>query len=535
MNHSFDLVARQFIFGCSISKSKFLLVCFVGIILTLRPIFAASGLFPKMPAATNFYVVDCRNDSEEARMTAWALQGLVNQSLAEAYIIEKEKPRHMEQLKDCGKPFEMLEPLAGNNAGLRTLFKKYQGRVKKMFIYDPKKDWTGYLALMAAAQQGGIPVTKSMENDLKSEFNWKGEVEDFRNKWNNKIEAYDWALANLMPGCNKQIVFTFWIPLPLIDYVVASKGFVFGLDFNADRAEVEKIFRAGGYGIGTSLMGYANTGDEANTVANPFGFGYVASDLYANGSFWSSFPNKTYKQNPGKAITAVPGKIYVAITWSDGDNLQFAQNAIWNVWHDPARGTVPVGTTSSPSMQELNTPLLDWYYSNMTTNDELVAYGLQFVYGDDFNDNLFPAWCKLNKTWMDDAGFRTGFLWHTTYPSAKYTTYINICDLIGILNAGGGTWIRYDAGTPVMDEGRGSRNPNDLFDWLSKVKPSQRSPMFLGFKCIVAGYTKDNFNGYTKIKQQVDRLNAAYPGRFVFMLPKDLFATIRDYCHLALP
>ena len=507
-------------------------VVFLGITLGVQPALAASGLFPKMPAAPKVYVIDCQQDSGDARMTAWALQGLVNQSLAEVYIIEKERPRHMEQLKDCGRPFEMLEPLAGNNAGLRTLFKKYQGRVKKMILYDPKKDWTGYLALMEAAQQGGIPVTESVKNDLTIEFNWKGNVEDFRYRWANRIEAYDWALSNLMPGCNKQVVFTFWIPLPLIDYVVASKGFVFGLDFNAERAEVQKIFGTRGYGVGTSLMGYdAKTQDKANEVSNPFGIGYVVSELYANASFWSSYPDKTYKQTPGRAISAVPGKIYVALNWSDGDNLQFAQNAIWNLWHDPARGTIPVGTTSSPSLQELNTPLLDWYYANMTTNDELMAYGIQFIYGNYFNENLFPAWCKLDKSWMHDAGFQTGFLW-ATYPSPNFTTYANACGLTGIFKDGGSTWIRYDTGTPVMDEGRASWNPNDIYDWLSKIKPSQRTPIFIGFKCIVAGYTKDGMAGYTKIKQQVDRLNATYPGRFVFMLPKDLFATIRSYCNL---
>src|ERR1039457_6905070 len=110
-------------------KPKFLLC--LALVLTVRPILAASGLFPKMPAATNVYVFDCRNDDADARTSAWALQGLLNQTSAEVYIIEKEKERHLEQLKDCGRPFELIEPLAGNNSGLRTLFKKYQDRIKR--------------------------------------------------------------------------------------------------------------------------------------------------------------------------------------------------------------------------------------------------------------------------------------------------------------------------------------------------------------------------------------------------------------------
>src|SRR5260370_30970637 len=254
---------------------------------------------------------------------------------------------------------------------------------------------------MAAAKGGGIPVSESVQNDLTSEFNWKGDVADFRSKWTSKIEAYDWALSNLMPGCNKRVVFALGIPLSLIDYVVASKGFVFGLEFNADRAAVEKIFRTQGYGVGTSLMGYANTGDEANAIANRYGIGYVVSDLYADGSFWSSFPNKTYYQPPGRDIVAQPGKIYASIMWSDGDNICFDQNPIWNFWHDPARTKVPVATQLSPTLQELNTPLLDWYYSRMTDNDEQVAgpTGVHFIVIRNFKADPHPAALPLHHTW----------------------------------------------------------------------------------------------------------------------------------------
>ena len=138
-------------------------------------------------------------------MTAWALQGMINQTSAEVYLINN--PWDWGPLKDCGKPYEELPRLNGTDAGLKTLFKKYQGRVKKLFIYDPNQDWTWYLALMSGAQQAGLPVTESVRDELISEFGWRGEVQDFRNRWTNRIEAYDWALINLMPQCTKQVVF----------------------------------------------------------------------------------------------------------------------------------------------------------------------------------------------------------------------------------------------------------------------------------------------------------------------------------------
>jgi hypothetical protein len=72
---------------------------------------------------------------------------------------------------------------------------------------------------------------------------------------------------------------------------------------------------------------------------------------------------------------------------------------------------------------------------------------------------------------------------------------------------------------------------DEIFSHLSKAVPNANAPVFIGVRCIVAGFVKKEGEGAgcTKIKRAVDRLNAAYPGRFVFLLPKDLFATIRNY------
>jgi GxGYxY sequence motif in domain of unknown function N-terminal/GxGYxYP putative glycoside hydrolase C-terminal domain len=494
---------------------------------------AASGMFPKMPPATNTYVVNINQDSGDAWMTAWALQGLVNQQSAEVYLINNRWD--WDPLKSCGKPYEELPRLPGADAGLRTLFQKYQGQVKKIFIYDPDKDWTWYLALMSGAQQEGIPVTESIKDELISEFDWKGDVIDFRYRWANRIQAYDWALANLMPRCTKKVVFATGnrrdkyrerIGNPITDYVVASKGFVFWLDFDTEQAEVQKIFSTPGYGVGTSLMGYCSTGDGGNIVANPFGIGYVVSELYANGSFWSSFPDKTYTQPLGKAIKAEPGKIYAHIIWSDGDNLEFDQNPLYKFWHDPARGTVPVATELAPALQELNSPLLDWYYSKMTTNDELVAgpTGFQYIFIGDFNDTLFPEWCYLNRIWCAGAGFHATRIWMAPNPSPKYSEYTTMSGLDGLFGEG---W-RIKAGYPPKIDTFGANNEEDLFNEITKIKPDSSKPIFCGFTCIVGGFYQGD-HGYSAIKRVVDRVETAYPGRYVFLLPKDEFATIRTY------
>jgi hypothetical protein len=493
-------------------------------LLDVQSILAASGLFPKMPAAAKVFVVNIHSDGGDAKRAAWALQGLVNQSSAQVYTLSI--AAHLEQLKHSETPFEILTPLPGDNAGLRTLFQKYKGCIKKMFVYDPDKDWSWYLALMAAAQQEGIPVTESLRNDLASEFGWQGTVENFQNRWTNRIEAYDWALTNLMPNCSTQVVFALRMDKRLCDYVVASKGFDFWLDRSNPKelAETQKIFHTKGYGLGTSLMGYAS--DGANEIANPHGIGYVVSDYYGNGSFWSSFPNKTYTQSAGKAVVAQPGKIYASIMWSDGDNLQFDQNALYDFWHDPARGTIPVATPLSPTLQEINSPLLDWYYSNLTDNDELVAgpTRVQFIYVRDYNSALFPAWCKLTRTWCADAGFHSSRIWIAPNPSAKYNTYMQTCGFDGVIGEG---WA-VQSGFPPKIDACGAGDEDALFNQFTNVSPNPRAPVFVNFTPIVQGFDTKN-GGYSAVKRQVDRLEAAYPDRYVFLLPKDEFATMRAY------
>jgi hypothetical protein len=494
---------------------------------------AASGMFPKMPPGTNVFVININKDSSDAWMTARAIQGIINQKSAEVYLINN--PWDWDPLKDCGKPYEELPRLTGTGAGLRTLFAKYQNRVKKMFLYDPDKDWTWYLALMSGAQQDGIPVTETIKDELVSEFGWKGEVEDFRNRWSNRIAAYDWALANLIPHCTGKVIFVAsGRGSPITDYAVASKGFVFWLDFTkpGELAEIQKIFHSGRYSVGTSLMGYANNGDAANEAANPFGIGYVVSVLYANGSFWSSFPDKTYKQPPGRAIKAEPGKVFAHIMWSDGDNLEFDQNPLYKFWHDPARGTIPIATQLAPALQELNSPLLDWYYSKLTTNDELVAgpTGCQFIFIRDYNDRLFPAWCNLTRIWCAGAGFRSSRIWIAPNPTAKYSQYMTMCGFEGLFGEG---W-SVKAGFPPKVDTYGANNEADLFNEITKIKPDPLKPVFCGFTCIVGGFYQGD-HGYSAVKRVIDRVYAAYPGRYVFLLPKDEFATIRAYYNTDMP
>ncbi len=491
-----------------------------------KPPTGPAGLFPKMPSAPRAFAVDLRKDTRHGRATAWALQGLINQQAAEVFTFNTSYESQM--LTFCSKPWQPLAELVGENSGLRNLFAKYATRVQRMFLYDPERNWTWYLALMAGAQSNGIPVTEPLHRALINEFGWKGEVVDFRDRWPSRLKAYDWALAHLMPRCSKQVVFALRMDKRLTDYVVASKGFIFWLDFKKpdEHAEIEKIFRSGSYRVGTSLMGYGSNADDANATANRFGIGYVVSDNYSNGSFWSSFPNKTYTQPAGKVVDVQPGKVYASIMWSDGDNISFDQNPLYVFWTSESRGSVPVATQVAPTLQELNSPLLDWFYEKMSPNDELVCgpTGLQFIFVRDFPESQFDEWCRLTRFWCAGAGLRSARIWIAPYPSRKFTSYMTQCGWEGVL--GEGWFLRPDMPPKVDTYGAG--NEAELFRQMSEMVPHPQRPRFVNFTPIVGGFDNPN-GGYRAIKRVVDRVNAEHPDRYVFLLPRDQFATIRHY------
>jgi len=498
----------------------------------MTPVYAAEGLFPKTPPAEQVFIVNFGDDGPEAKRAAYALQGMVNQASAEVYI--PSRPADMEQLKWGGKAFTTLAPLAGHDSGLRTLFKKYQGQVRKLCLYDPRKDWTFYLAVMAGAQGNGIPVTQSLREMLTSEFGWRGTVEDFRDIGANRIEGYSWALEKLMPGCTRKVVFVLSTGCSLLDYAVASKGFAFWLDLkNAEESQaMEKILGTAGYTVGTSLMGYANNGDSANKVSNKYGIGYVVSDTYANGSFWASFKNKTYTKPKSDRKRVIPerGKVYVSVIWSDGDNVQFDQGGMYAAWQDPARGTIPIGSSIAPVLQELNAPLMDYYHAHLTPNDELIAgpCGFQFIFLSQFNQVLLPRWCALNKCWCADAGLDIASVWLGHYPSPEYETYTAESGLKAVFHN-----CNMDFTNPrvmndvliIKEYVKECWSEKDLHDSLAGVSADPAAPVLAVAKCIMERFAN---GGYGKVREIINKLNEEFPGKYVVLLPSELVQAARD-------
>jgi len=502
---------------------------------------AIGSTFPKMAPASTLYVYDIRNDSPEAKLAAMTLQGLINQTTAKVYVLTREKDLDQMWLDESGKSYTTVTLVSGSNPGLRTMYRDYQALINKLILWDSSKDWTFNLALMKGALEGGLPVTDTIRSSLISEFGSKT-IEDIRSNWSGRVDAYDWAVEHLMLSLDKRILFSAglrpdWVDYPwnIFDYAVASKSFTFYLDprIPAEYDALIQIIEEGGYPPGTAVLGYASNSDDLNEYTNPHGVGYVVSDYYSNGSVWSSFDNKTYTQPAGAAVEAEPGKVYVSITASDGDNLQYAQQLI-DYFQDPDRGAVPVGITIPPVLRELGSPILDYLYANKGSNIELVAgpSGYQFIYPTHYSSTGYATWLNYNRQWLMDTGIHTANVWRIPMNSTYHKQMVDSLAGSGVKGI-----LRGDDGQPInayhdlytVSQGNMIMHDGDIYNTLSNVSIDSNKPVFQNLYPILAYYGVDTTGKavfFKRLKKEIEKLQQDFPGKYVFLKPQDIVATI---------
>lgn len=510
-----------------------------------------SGMFFKNQPVAKVDVFDIREDENISKLTSSVMQGVINQDYAYTYLLWNDQ--HLDELIEVGGSYELqAKASTSKNQGFASLYNMYKDKFEYLVVWDENQPWSWSMALMICAQQKGIPVTEYMKNFIETELGGIGslQVKDIRNMWASKAEAYDWAINNLADNCHKKISFSAGLrsdykdnPWRMYDYTVACKGFCFWLDETNgdDKAIMTRIFDKMQYPVGSSVFGFGlNTvGDDLNKFTNTRNAGFVVSDYYANGSYWCSFANKSFQQRRGVAGTVEPGKIYVAISLSDGDNVQFDQNSLYQIFKEgKRRGDVPVGVTMAAGLQELNPKLLEFYYKNITQNDELTAgpSGFQFIYGDEYaHSGKYTEWIDLNNKWLSTAGFHTAHLWNTV-EQMYFKQYMEGSNVDLVMDGSDrthttGSLYKYLNNVVRIDQGTHCWGEGDVYRDLMSISPSPRRPLFRHIYLLTNyyGFDGNNVVVYERLIKELQRVEEDSPNTFEYMLPMDLAATIKKY------
>ncbi|WP_299092497.1 GxGYxYP domain-containing protein [uncultured Metabacillus sp.] len=195
----------------------------------------------------------------------------------------------------------------------------------------------------------------------------------------------------------------------LRDYAVANKAMVFWLESNDP--EEKELFESilSDVEPNTPYLGWFGNdvaGEFSSTEITSRHSVYVlAADWFNNMTVFSGTKGKMKKQKPLPA-PELDNKIYVTFTLGEGDNLQYNQHKLRQLWDDEARGSVPINWSTTPLLYDAAPIMLSHYQQTATENDLLVVgpSGAGYIYPTPWPDETFSTFAEQTNKYMKLTG-----------------------------------------------------------------------------------------------------------------------------------
>jgi len=201
----------------------------------------------------------------------------------------------------------------------------------------------------------------------------------------------------------------------LRDYAVANQAMVVWLAPNAP--EEREIFD----GIladvepGTPYLGWFADDVEGEfggvEYLSRHGVYVVPADWFNNLTVFSGTEIKPVEAKK-RQFRPLEDKIYVTLMFGEGDNFQYNQHHMRNLWNDPARGEVPINWTSSPLLYDAAPAILNYYQKTATKNDLLVTgpSGVGYFYADPWPADHFPTFLEETYPYIEKTGMTVPYV-----------------------------------------------------------------------------------------------------------------------------
>ncbi|MCC3371610.1 GxGYxYP domain-containing protein [Cohnella sp. REN36] len=201
----------------------------------------------------------------------------------------------------------------------------------------------------------------------------------------------------------------------LRDYAVANRAMVFWLDANvpAQKALFEKILSD--VKPGTPYLGWFSNDVEGEfssvEITSNHGVYVLAADWFSNLTVFSGTKAGPVAAKPAPK-PKLDNKIYVSFTFSEGDNFQYNQHRMRNLWDDPNRGKVPINWTSSPLLYDGAPAILGYYRQTATANDQLIAgpSGAGYFYPEAWPEASFADFLKSSYSYLKKTGMTVPYV-----------------------------------------------------------------------------------------------------------------------------
>ncbi len=388
-------------------------------------------LLPTFQAPEHLDVYDTRGASREVQRTITMFAGLINRTQPGVYLIARDQDNFW--LNEALASISHTVSPARDNDILDALLKTYRERIQGLIIYNPNFIDSVNIAMMMAGQRDGLVVTPDQAAQLQQSPYNLPVLSDLRTfHWKNRLEAYDWALNNLRQNASSHIVAGLnpTMASSLQSFLVATRAFVYWLDARqsfpdftrgllSERYLMKRIFKS--FAPGTVHLGWFISEPFGVRLTSKAGLPVLASDLFNNLEVMLSIPDTRNSQPSSQTSTQVKTslsnqsntslnergnepKAYVSFTISDGDNIQYMQNRMLQLWRDPARGSIPLGWTISPVLMQAAPEMGAYYLRTASANDEFLVgpSGAGYMYPSRWPKEQLPAFLRHTGRLMQD-------------------------------------------------------------------------------------------------------------------------------------
>lgn len=370
--------------------------------------------FPTLAMGPVLHVVSpLAGMNQSERLLMASLQGLVNAIRVELFLdldgpdaVNATLPRWRELY---GISYDVITP--------DRALDLYTSRANGTIVIDPARPESINIGTMLAWRHGAVLVGPDLADRMEVRYGLRVLFDYARSDWAtlDPIGAYDRALRELYPQASRTLLSILppdrWA---IRDYLVATKTFVFYfpqgmLASPFDLAATTRILRAAPRGI--PILGWFDS--PTLTEENAFvqllsseGKFLVGAQTVPNLSVMTALGRgRPRDQAPPPSVGPLEDTTYVVLAIPDGDNLDFIDGRMRELWAEPARGGLPIAWSMNPLLVELAPPLLDAYYDTATATDRFIAApsGAGYLYPDYARRDDLASFLPFSKRYLDAA------------------------------------------------------------------------------------------------------------------------------------
>jgi hypothetical protein len=552
---------------------------------------STNGLLPAFQAPEHLDVYDIRNTSYDVQLSVTTLTGLINRQQPRVYLLSNSDAAFWLDAAFAQVPHDISA--ARDEAALEALLNGYRNRVAGLIIYDANFMDSVNVATTLAGQRDCMVVSPVQAETLQGPPHHLPVVADLRiYQWKSRVQAYLWAERNLLKSASPNLVAGLdpKIAGALRSFLVATRAFVYWLDARnvlpnirngwiAERHLMKRILKA--FAPGTPHLGWFVDEGQGVRLTSKAALPVLASDHFFNLEVWTSVQigqanlagENLARTNPeaspagtnlapARGATTFPlseatpardvvaglasarppeaevapimsPKAYVSFTISDGDNLQYDQHRMAQLWQDPARGSIPIGWTISPALVRVAPALAAYYARTATPNDELVAgpSGAGYMLPSYWPAERLPAFLQLTGELMQEMNLRviealdTGSFLSMAFVNQSlqqvYAKALAPFGVRGVLSGAGQTRSSWNnaAGIPVLQNlglaGSVGKTVNLVRDATLRAE-TQTASQFLNVYILAWSMTPSD------LRQVMQQLGSEYevvtPGRLMTMI-----------------